>query len=713
MLGRLAAWAARRAWLVLLVSVAAAVAGGLLGQGLFARLGYAVFRDPEAESTRAADLARQQFGEGDPDIVALYRPRPAEVAMQAALDRVARDPQVARAMGAAGPFSQRFVSRDGKSAMAVISLSGSAREKVSALPRLRGLLEIPDTHMQLGGLVPTGRALTRLAEQSLARGERLALPIVAVLLVILFGSVTAALLPVIIGGLAVVLALGALDLLARVLPIDAFAVNVVTILGLGVAIDYALFIVSRYRDECYSCDPARALRRAVETAGRSVLFSGVTVAASLSGLLVFRQPFLRSIAVGGMVVTLLASSLALVVLPAMLALLGTRLDRGHLPWAQSGAVGFWRRLTIRVIAHRRAIVIGGTLLLLLLALPFRRLAPSRADVRALPEDEEARVVSDRLQDDFASASRSPDTLVVDLGGPAAEHLGELFDYQQRLASLPGVSGVESLLSFAGVHDRDQAEALGDRLTLAPQPKALQTVLHDRYTLVRVLPSAPPDAPISRQRVDALRALPPPPGGSVVVYGQAASLRDFTTSVRARTPWMLAWVALAMFLVLYLAFGSAVLPLKAMLMTGLSLTASFGAIVFIFQDGRLQRMLGYQSLGTTDATLPVVLFAVVFGLSMDYEVLILSRVREAYLRTGRNLDAIIEGISHTGRLVTGAAVIMVVVFSAFGAAPLVFVKALGLGMALAVALDATIVRMLLVPSTMALLGRLNWWTPLRR
>jgi RND superfamily putative drug exporter len=713
MLGRLAAWAARRAWLVLLISVAAAVAGGLLGQGVFARLGYAVFRDPAAESTRAADLARQQFGEGDPDIVALYRPRPAEAAMQAALDRVARDPQVARAMGASGPFSQRFVSRDGQSAMAVISLRGSAREKAAALPRMRGLLEIPDTQMQLGGLVPTGRALTRLAEQSLARGERLALPIVGVLLVILFGSLTAALLPVMIGGLAVVLALGALDLLARVLPIDAFAVNVVTILGLGVAIDYALFIVSRYRDECYTCDPAQALRRAVETAGRSVLFSGVTVAASLSGLLVFRQPFLRSIAVGGMVVTLLASSLALVVLPAMLALLGSRLDRGHLPWGHNGAVGFWRRLTTRVIGHRRAVVIGGTLLLLVLALPFRRLAPSRADVRALPEDEEARVVSDRLQSDFASASRSPDTLVVDLGGPAVEHLGELFDYQERVAALPGVKGVESLLTFAGVHDRDQAEALGDRLSISPPPKQLKAVLHDRYTLVRVLPSAPPDAPISRQRIDTLRALPAPPGGRVLVYGQAASLRDFATSVRARTPWMLAWVALAMFIVLYVAFGSAILPIKAMVMTGLSLTASFGAIVFIFQDGRLQRMLGYHSLGTTDATLPVVLFAVVFGLSMDYEVLILSRVREAYLRSGRNNDAIIEGISRTGRLVTGAAVIMVVVFSAFGAAPLVFVKALGLGMALAVLLDATVVRMLLVPSAMALLGHLNWWTPLRR
>jgi RND superfamily putative drug exporter len=243
-----------------------------------------------------------------------------------------------------------------------------------------------------------------------------------------------------------------------------------------------------------------------------------------------------------------------------------------------------------------------------------------------------------------------------------------------------------------------------------EPPALRSILHGRHTLVRVVTTAPPDAWQSRQRVRALRQVAPPPRSTVLVYGQAAALVDFTASIRARVPWMLVFIGVAMFVVLFIAFRSLVLPLKAMLMTALSLTASFGATVFIFQDGRLEHLLRFHSLGTTEVTLPVVMFAVVFGLSMDYEVLILNRIRECWLRSRANDRAIVYGLAQTGRLVTSAALLMVVIFSSFAASPLTFVKALGMGMALAVALDATVVRMLLVPSTMALLGRLNWWRP---
>jgi RND superfamily putative drug exporter len=352
-----------------------------------------------------------------------------------------------------------------------------------------------------------------------------------------------------------------------------------------------------------------------------------------------------------------------------------------------------------------------TLFLLLLAAPFRRLKPSRADVRALPPSSEPRRVAAQLERDFPSLSLFPDHILVTFDDEVTRGLrmGDLWDYTERLKKVPGVERVESILSFADVKDRDGAEELGPMLAGRNIPE-LRNAIHGPSALVRVVPLHPPDASFSHVRVDALRAIPPPPKARVLVGGQAATLVDFVSALRTHVPFMLALVGTAMFVILFLAFHSLVLPLEAMVMTTLSLTASFGASVFIFQDGRLERLLHYQSLGTTEATLPVVMFAVIFGLSMDYEVLILSRIRECRLSGCDDNQAIVEGLTRTGRLVTGAALLMLAVFSAFAAAPLTFVKALGLGMALAVALDATVVRMLLVPSTMALLGRANWWSP---
>ncbi|MGZ3442194.1 MAG: MMPL family transporter, partial [Polyangia bacterium] len=320
--------------------------------------------------------------------------------------------------------------------------------------------------------------------------------------------------------------------------------------------------------------------------------------------------------------------------------------------------------------------------------------------------------------DFAAATLTPVALVVAMDGDVIdeERLAHLFDYSERVRLLPGVDEVESVFGFAHVHDRDAAAALAPMLAryaakkpVAGQP-GLGMILSGRYTRFRVIARAPPDSPEAQRLVGAIQALSPPVGGQVLIYGQAAALHDFAAGLRARAHWMLAAVAAVMFVVLFFAFRTVVLPIKAMLMTALSLTASFGAIVFIFQDGRLQSLLRYEAVGTIDAALPVVMFAVVFGLSMDYEVFIIGRIREAWLRTGDNRASIVEGLEQTGRQVTGAAAIMMVVFLAFAVASVLFVKSLGFGMALAVILDATVVRLLLVPSTMTLLGRLNWWAP---
>jgi uncharacterized membrane protein YdfJ with MMPL/SSD domain len=713
---RLAEWVVRWRVAIAVACLPVAVAAGLYGHRLFQRLSAGAFRDPAAESTRGAELARSELGDAEPDVVALYRVRAADAetraALAAAVDRVERDPAVARVVGPTGPLAARFISDGGDATFVVVSLRGDERAKNAALPRLRELLALrlprATVEPELGGLVPTVRALTRIARESLARGELVALPLVALLLLVMFRSVVAALLPLAVGGMGIVLALAVLALLSHVVAVDAFAVNVITVLGLGVAIDYALFIVDRFRQERRRAEVAAAIERALATAGRSVLFSAVTVAASLAGLLVFRPPFLRSIALGGIAVTLLAAALSLVALPAALALLGDGLERGRLPGLRRER-NWWRRLAAGGVRHAPAVasvVVAG---LLVLAAPFRRLLPSRADVRALPANEEPRRVAETIGREFPRAALVADSLLLEMDGDVTDHLGELYDYSLRLGRQPGVARVESVLSFAGARDRDQAEALAPALESHRDQPALRTVLRGRRVLLRVVPSAGGEAR-ARARVQALRRVRPPAGGQALLFGPAATLDDFARSTRSRVPWMLAVVGVSMFVILFIAFQSLVLPLKAMLMTALSLTASFGAVVFIFQDGRLQRLLGYRALGTTDASLPVVMFAVVFGLSMDYEVLILSRIREAWLAGCDNRVAVVEGVAQTGRLVTGAALIMVVVFAALSSAPLVFVKALGVGMALAVALDATVVRMLLVPSTMALLGRLNWWRP---
>ena len=450
------------------------------------------------------------------------------------------------------------------------------------------------------------------------------------------------------------------------------------------------------------------------------------MAASLSGLLVYRQPFLRSVGLGGIAVVLLATTLALVLLPALLAALGPRLERGRIPFLQrraatggpdgSDANRRWRRLADAVMRHRVGVTVGVTAFLILLGLPFTRLHPARSDVRALPATDEARQVVTELGRDFPAVSLTPLAVFVTMDGDLADEdrLAALFDYTRRLEKLPAVDRVESVLSFAGVRDRGAAAALEPALAAvvrrpdSERARALASVLRGRHTLVRVITAADPESPAGQKLVDELRTLPPPPGASARVYGQGAAQRDFVDGpADARAPAMLVVVGVAMLALLYRAFRSLVLPLNAILLTALSLTASFGALVYIFQEGRLQGLLRFHALGTIDASLPVVMFAVVFGLSMDYEVLIIGRIREVWLRTHDNRAAIVEGLAQTGRLVTGAAAIMIVVFSAFAAAPVVFVKALGLGMALAVALDATVVRLLLVPATMALLGRLNW------
>ena len=512
-------------------------------------------------------------------------------------------------------------------------------------PRLH---EEPDgLSVQLGGNEAIASDITNQVGEDIARAETLSIPIVLVLLVVIFGGLTAASLPLAIGGLAILGSFTLLRLLSLVTDVSVFSINIVTMLGLGLAIDYALFVVSRFREEMGrpGATTEDALVRTMTTAGRTVAFSGITVAIALASLLFFPQVFLRSMGFGGMAAVLVAMVGALTVLPALLAMLGPRVDSLRVPFlrrrrtaeeaaARADHHGPWYRLAHSVMRRPVAYVAVIVPVLLLLGSPFLRVEFGGVDHRALPAGTESRVVSETLLRDFPGGSTTTVDAVVTaedgggIDGPA------LTSYVEKLRTLPGVTGAE--------------------VTGQAGPTAQVSVRHGFEGL----------SSEARDLVAGIRALPAPAGTEVLVGGRAAELRDLLSSLSGTLPWMGLFMVGVTLVLLFLAFGSVVLPIKAVVMNVLSLSASFGALVWIFQDGHLTGLLGFTSTGFIEATQPILMLAIAFGLSMDYEVFLLSRIREQWDRTGDNTLAVATGLQRTGRIITSAALLLIVVIGAF-------------------------------------------------
>jgi trehalose monomycolate/heme transporter len=728
MFAALARFSYRRRWPVLIAFLVLFPVASVFGGGVFASLKSGGFDDPTAESIRAEARIASTLGSGNADLIALYTlpgsnaEDPAvRAAITAATDRAAADPAVARVSSFYSTNAPQFVSRDGTRTFAVLSLRGDDDEKEQAAKRIEPLLRADGLGVQFGGFVAVGTAINHAVESDLQRAEMIAFPITAVLLIVIFGSLVSAGVPLLLGGLAILLAFTTLRIITAFTDVSVFAANIVTVLGLGLAIDYSLFILNRYREELPARGVEGAIVAAISTTGRAVAFSGVTVAASLVGLFVFPQMFLRSMALGGIAVTLGAVIISITLLPALIAVLGHRIDALRLPGlgrarvAENTSGGFWHSLAFGVM--RRPIVVAAAVvaLLLLLGAPFLRFNGSTPDARVLGASVEARQVSDILDAEFLPHETTPHELSAVTSGPvlSQENIGKLYDYTQTLSALPGVTRVDSIFSIVPGLSKEAYQALYSRPAAEQDPAlaaGLATFAQGNAARIAVVSRYEVDSAEGQAQVDGVRAVTPPSGVDVLAGGNAARLADLKDSIRERAPLMVAVIGAVMFVVLFLVFGSVTLPLKAMVMNLLSLTASYGAMVWIFQDGRLQGLLQYESLGTVDATQPILMFAIVFGLSMDYEVLLLSRVREEYNRTGDNALAVALGLEKTGRLITSAAALLVVVIGAFATSSMVFMKQLGVGMALAVAIDATIVRALLVPAAMRLMGRWNWWAP---
>jgi trehalose monomycolate/heme transporter len=459
-------------------------------------------------------------------------------------------------------------------------------------------------------------------------------------------------------------------------------------MGMGLAIDYALFIVSRFREELAARPGtgregvAEAVVTTVATAGRTVMFSGLTVAAALASLLIFPQGFLRSMSIGGIAAVLVAMTAALTILPATLALVGRRIDSGRMPWRRRSRAyderGAWARLARSVM--RRPIAYAAPIVVVLLALgaPFLGASWGSVDERVLPEDAPSRVASEK-QADLFGGEQSTATIVV-TGADEAQ----LREYVTEVGQVDGVGGARVL---------EQGAESGD-------PAAL----------VQVAWNGGSQSEASQQIVEDVRAVDPGVGADALVGGQTATTVDLIDSVGSRLPWMGLLVVAVMLVLLFLAFGSLVLPIKAVVMNAISIVASFGVVTWIFADGHLSGLLGFTSTGYLDATQPILMLAILFGLSMDYEVFLLSRVREQWDRTGDNAEAVATGVQRTGGIITSAALLLAVVIGAFATSGITFIKMIGVGMLVALLVDATIVRALLVPATMKLLGRANWWAP---
>ncbi len=684
MLGR---FAYRRRWLVLAAAVAFLAVAGAWGTGVFGRLSSGGFADPGSESARAAAVAAADLGRRDADVVVLYRSADRTVDdpayRQAVTSTLAALPAdaVERTVSWYGTAAPGLVSADRHATYAVLTLRGDEQQRTDALERIEGRLSAPGLETEVGGATTVGRDINERVSEDIARAETLSMPVLLVLLVLVFGTVVAATLPVVIGVVAILGAFTALHLLSLVTEVSVFSVNVVTILGLGLAIDYGLFVVGRYREELdRGLDTEAAIVATMATAGRTVAVSGLTVAVSLAGLLIFPQVFLRSMGAGGIAAVLVAVAAALTVLPALLAVLGPRVEalavRRRRPRLHTDA-GAWARLARSVMRRPVLYAVGVLAVLLVLGLPFLRVAFGGIDARALPAGTGSRQVAETLERDFPADATNPIQAVVTVpaGDPAA-----LTAWVGEARTLPGI------ISATVVAGRDGAAEVD--LGFAGDPMSAD----------------------ARAVVDRVRALPPPPGGSVLVGGDTAELSDLLASLGRLLPYMALVVAGATVLLLFLAFGSVVLPVKALLMNVLSLAASFGAIVWIFQDGHLSGLLDFTSTGTLEATQPILVLAIVFGLSMDYEVFLMSRIREHYVRSGDNTAAVAAGLQRTGGMITTAALLLVVVIGAFSLSGITFIKLIGVAMAIAIVVDATVVRALLVPASMRLLGRWNWWAP---
>lgn len=693
-MSRLAGLLSRRPWRFVISAIVIFLLAVVVGGPLTSNLSATGFEDPSAEFVAARDQLEAATGSNPgPGVVALVQPGSdvragaGRAAVEKAAATIAADGDVANVVTAYNGGGDALISTNGDASyIAVFFKPISDDQAQDAAVRIRDAVEDqPD--VTIGGVAMVGEEAGTIIGEDLARAEMLAFPIIFLLSLWVFRGLIAALLPSLMGALVIFGSFLAIGLTNEATGLSVYALNLAIGLSLGLAIDYSLLITSRYREEIAARGPGReALTRTLQTAGKSVAFSAVTVAAALAGLMVFPQRFLFSMGLAGVMVALIAAVVALLVLPAVLSLLGSRINSlAPKSWKrrseeadQEITSGFWYRLSNAVMRRPALIATLTTVGLLIVAMPFLNISFTSVDAGVLPTSAAARQVSDAIAADFPQ-DRSQPVYAAVTAPNTPEAQAKLAAYAQGIRTDPTATAV-----------------------------APPVYVGDDTWRIDVYSDAPPLSSASQQLVDDIRAAPAP--YPVLVGGLTASFVDQKDSIAAHLPWAILVIAVVTIVALFIMTGSVLLPIKAVIMNLLTLASTLGILVWIFQDGRLEGLFDYDSVGALDLTQPILLGALAFGLSTDYAVFLLSRIKEAHDAGADTKDAVALGLQRTGRIVTAAALLFAVAIGAFATSRVLLIKELGVGTALAVLIDATIIRALLVPSLMALLGRWNWWAP---
>jgi putative drug exporter of the RND superfamily len=681
MLAAIARFCVRRRRWVLAAWMLLFVAGITIGMMVFGRL-HDSNGSAGTESVQGYNITQQASSMGPTAVVlvkgppaAAPRTRAAVLALTARLETV---PLVTGAVSAyTSPADRALRSPDGRASVIVVSVrkNASMKAQMTVVTALRSAARtaVPGATVQVGGDLGVNRDGMVASYNDLIRGEAVALPVLLIALFFIFRGWRAAMLPI---AAALGTTAGALILLmgmTHVTDMAQYSVDVITLFGLALAVDYSLLMVNRFREaRAAGAGVTAAVEYTAATAGRTVTFSALTVAAALSGLLAFGDPTFTSVAVGGIATVLVALAAAVTLIPALLAAWGPKLTMARRREAEDG---FFGRLARRVQRRPVLAAAGISALLLAAALPFLHVNYGLGDPRTLPQGSESRQVALALYADFPGLRADPVTVVAKI--PAGDP--RIIGYAAALRHLPGAGAV-----------------------------SIEQGLHGNVSAIDVVPAGTAQGAAAQHLVAELRASRP--AFRTWVTGSAAFLTDFKANIVQRLPWALAIIALATFMLLFLMTGSVLIPVKALVMNTISLGAVFGALVWVFQDGHLASLLGFTAFGAIEAWIPVIVFAFAFGLSMDYEVFLLSRIKERYDECGNTNNAVANGLQRSGRIITSAAFLVMIVFLGFAAGQSMGIKEFGLAMAIAVAVDATLVRCILVPATMTLLGPANWWAP---
>lgn len=674
------------------------------------------------ESDRAVELMREDLGvKGSTvnlvffsDTLTLQDPQYIQE-MEEVLASVRDLPDVSGVSSPADAGNADMVSDDGHTAYATIFLNVELDAAMDIYPEVRERAQQSENlRVWATGGIPIVAEIRDYSESDLQRAEVVTFPLVLVALVVVFGGLVAAGIPVALGGASVGVTLGLLYFVAQATEMSIFSLNLISLLGLGVAIDYSLLMVNRFREECARHTSHEAVARAMATAGRSIIFSGVTSALGLSGLLLFRIMMLGSLGLGGIMVILVSLLVATTFLPALLAVVGKKVDALSIVPVVRRETGGWRRLASWVMRHPVMVMAPVMVFLLLLGTPSLGIKVGAPWAAILPPGSEAKEGWDVASRELGPGELAPLLVVMHTEGEilAPESVGALYDFAEQVTGDARVRNVQSIVSIDPGLSRQEYQAILSNIERFPPPvrEEVLAATGEHTTVMKVYSRYGPMDDETKALLNDIRSTELGDDLTIYVAGETAELEDSIGIMYGNFPRVVLYVLGTIYLALLVLFRSAVLPLKAVLMNAMSIFASYGALVFIFQQGHFQGLLGFEASGYLEPTIPIILFCILFGLSMDYEVFLLSRVKETYDRTTDNTGSVAEGLQRTGGIITSAALILILVAASFSTGQIVLIKALGIGIAIAIFLDVTLVRALLVPALMRILGEWNWWAP---